>query len=117
MTQDLTSEIAGLAGKPMPIGLRVFTGASAILCAAHRSAEGVMHGHTWEVTCWWEDSPDAVQKQIELNKYLSIFDHAVLADGIAWAEKLAETIIHGMNCKKVEISRPLERLYAVAERI
>lgn len=117
MTQDLTSEIAGPDEKPMRINLKVLTGVSAILCAAHRSVEGVMHGHTWEVTCWWTGSPDAVQKQAELNKYLSIFDHAVLADGIAWAEKLAETIILGLDCQKVEVRRPLERLYAMVERI
>lgn len=117
MTQDLTSGIAGLDEKPMQTNLKVLTGVSSILCAAHRSVEGSMHGHTWEVTCWWSGVPDAVQKQAELNKYLSIFDHAVLADGIAWAEKLAETIILGMDCQKVEVRRPLERLYAVAERI
>lgn len=117
MTQDLTSGIAGLEEKPTPTNLKVLTGVSSILCAAHRSVEGTMHGHTWEITCWWKGVPDAVQKQQELNKYLSIFDHAVLADGIAWAEKLAETIMLGMGCEKVEVRRPLERLYAVVERI
>lgn len=75
-----------------------------------------MHGHTWEVTCWWENTPDAVSKQEELVRYLKIFDHTVLADGVAWAEKLAETILLGMNCAKVEVRRPLERLYAEAAR-
>lgn len=117
MTQALISETDGQDGKPMRIALRVLTGASAILCAAHRSKEGEMHGHTWEITCWWEGTPDATIKQAELNKYLSVFDHTVLADGVAWAEKLGEAIIHGMNCHKVEIRRPLERLYATVERV
>lgn len=92
------------------------TGVSAILCAAHRSRDGVMHGHTWEVTCWWNDCPDAVTKQAELQKYLSVFDHTVLADGIAWGEKLGEAIMRGMGCVRVEVSRPLERIFAVVER-
>jgi len=96
--------------------IRTLTGVSAILSAAHRSREGVMHGHTWEVTCWWDDCPDAVTKQAELQKYLSVFDHTVLADGIAWGEKLGEAILLGMNCARVEVSRPLERIYAVVER-
>lgn len=96
--------------------IRILTGVSGILSAAHRSREGIMHGHTWEVTCWWSDCPDAVAKQAELTKYLSIFDHTVLADGLAWGEKLAEAILHGMKCVKVEVSRPLERIYAVIER-
>lgn len=96
--------------------VRTMTGVSAILSAAHRSREGVMHGHTWEVTCWWSGCPDAVVKQAELIKYLSIFDHTVLADGVAWGEKLAEAILKGMHCERVDVSRPLERIYAVAER-
>lgn len=96
--------------------VRTMTGVSAILSAAHRSREGVMHGHTWEVTCWWSGCPDAVVKQAELIKYLSIFDHTILADGVAWGETLAEAILHGMKCERVEVSRPLERIYAVAER-
>lgn len=95
---------------------RTLTGVSAVLSAAHRSKEGVLHGHTWEVVCWWDGCPDAVAKQAELNRYLSIFDHTVLADGIAWAEYLAQTILLGMDCVKVEVNRPLERLFAVATK-
>jgi len=95
--------------------MKVLTGVSAILCAAHRSRDGNMHGHTWEITCWWDDVPDAVEKQAELNHYLKIFDHTVLADNNAWAEALGKCIILGMGCVKVEIARPLERIYAVIE--
>lgn len=76
-----------------------------------------MHGHTWEVTAWWTGCPDAVAKQDELTRYLSVFDHTVLADGIAWAEKLAEAILLGMECERVEVRRPLERLHAIVERL
>lgn len=93
------------------------TGVSAVLSAAHRSREGVLHGHTWEITCWWEGSPDAVKKQLELVEYLKVFDHAVLADGVAWGETLGEAILIGLGCIKVEVNRPLERIYAVVERV
>lgn len=95
--------------------LKVLTGVSAILSAAHRSRDGNMHGHTWEITCWWAGCPDAVERQAALTKYLSIFDHTVLADNCAWGEKLGEAILHGLGCVKVEVSRPLERIYAVVE--
>lgn len=97
--------------------IRSLTGVSAILSAAHRSRDGNMHGHTWEVTCWWDNCPDAVERQAALNKYLSIFDHTILADNCAWAEKLGEAILHGMGCVKVEVRRPLERIYATVELI
>lgn len=93
--------------------MKVLTGARAILSAAHRSREGQLHGHTWEIVAWWEGLPDAVEKQKELTNYLRVFDHSVLADGIAWGEKLAETICAGLDCVKVEINRPLEGIYAV----
>lgn len=96
--------------------MRVLTGAGAILSAAHRSRDGNMHGHTWEITAWWEGEPCAVEKQQELTKYLSVFDHTVLADGIAWAESLGRAMICGLECTRVEISRPSERLYAMVER-
>ena len=98
------------------VEVKKLTGASAVLCAAHRSREGVMHGHTWEITAWWYGCPDAVEKRAELEKYLSVFDHTVLADGIAWAECLGEAIINGMGCERVEVRRPLERIHAIIER-
>lgn len=76
-----------------------------------------MHGHTWQITCWWTDCPDAVQKKAELTKYLSIFDHTVLADNVAWGETLAKSILIGMGCACVEVSRPLEGIYARVEAI
>lgn len=116
MTQPSTSEIAGQAVAPMPIGLSVSTGVGAVLSAAHRDRDGSMHGHTWEIVAWWTGRPDAIEKQAELVKYLSIFDHSVLADGVAWGEKLAEAIMHGLGCVKVDVNRPLERIYATVER-
>lgn len=95
--------------------MQTLTGVSAVFSAAHRSAEGVLHGHTWQVTAWWDNEPDAVQKQKELKEYLSIFDHSVLADGVSWGEYLGKAIVHGVKCVRVDISRPLEGIYAVVE--
>lgn len=96
--------------------MKILTGVGSILSAAHRSRDGNLHGHTWEVVCWWVNEPDATEKQKELDNYLKVFDHSVLADGIAWAESLGRAILHGMDCQKVEIKRPLERLYATVEK-
>lgn len=97
--------------------IKALTGVGAVMSAAHRSKDGGMHGHTWEITAWWEDSPCAVEKQAELNDYLSVFDHTVLSDGVAWGEKLGETIIHGLGCVRVDVCRPLERIYATVSRL
>lgn len=114
--EHLTSATNGAADTNMLINSKVRTGVSAILSAAHRSKDGILHGHTWEVVCWWTNCPDAVAKKAELTKYLSIFDHTVLAENVAWGEKLAQAILVGMNCDKVEVNRPLERIFASVER-
>ena len=113
-TQCLATD--GVDAAPTPMRWKVLTGAGAILSAAHRSKGGVLHGHTWEITAWWPECPDAVTKQAELNSYLSAFEHTVLGDDIAWGECLAKTILLGLDCVKVEVRRPLERIYAVVER-
>lgn len=61
--------------------------------------------------------PDATAKQRELVSYLSIFDHQVLGDEVAWGEALGKSICLGLGCVRVDVSRPLERLYAKVERI
>ncbi len=100
----------------MPTNLKVLTGASAIVSAAHRSRDGALHGHTWEVVAWWPEGECAVKKKAALTNYLSIFDHTVLGDETAWGEALATAILLGMDCHKVEVRRPLEGLFAIAER-
>ena len=98
------------------VGYKVLTGVSAIISAAHRSTDGVMHGHTWEIKAWWIDSPCAVQMQAELRKYLAIFDHTLLGDELAWGEAMGKSILLGLGCVKVEVSRPLEGIFAVVKR-
>lgn len=96
--------------------MRILTGVSAVFSAAHNSREGVLHGHTWQVTAWWSTEPDAAQKQQELRQYLKTFDHTVLDDSMAWGEYVGRKILADMGCCKVEVSRPLEGLFAVAEQ-
>lgn len=93
----------------------VSTGASAVVSAAHRARDGSMHGHTWEITAWWAEGADATTLKKMLEDYLGVFDHAVLGDELAWGEALAKAALLGLGCVKVEVRRPLERLYAVAE--
>lgn len=106
---------AGEAVGPMPTRLKVLTGVSATVAAAHRSREGLMHGHTWLIKAWWQGTPDAVERQMTLRNYLSRFDHSVLPDELAWAEAFGEQVLTDLGCVKVEIERPLEGLFAVIE--
>lgn len=92
-----------------------FTGASAVVSAAHRDNNGNLHGHTWEVTAWWAEGGDGLKLQQDLEQYLKVFDHTVLGDEVAWGEALAKSTLVGLGCARVEVRRPLERLYAVAE--
>jgi hypothetical protein len=106
----------GPAEGHMLTSLRVLTGVRGIVCAAHKSLDGKLHGHTWTVKAWWLNTPDAVEKQAELTSYLSIFDHQTLGDAERWGEALAQAILMGMHCQKVEVSRDGEGIYASAER-
>lgn len=117
MTTPLTmpQAIAGEAVGHMPTRLKVLTGVSATVAAAHRSREGLMHGHTWLIKAWWQGTPDAVERQVMLRNYLSRFDHSVLPDELAWAEALGEKVLTDLGCVKVEVERPLEGLFAVIE--
>jgi hypothetical protein len=96
--------------------VKTLTGASAVFSAAHESREGVLHGHTWQVTAWWWGEPDAVQKQKDLRAYLSRFDHTVLPASSAWGEQLGAQVLRDLGCAKVDVSRPLEGIFAVVER-
>jgi len=91
------------------------TGVSGFISAAHYSREGVLHGHTWQVMVWWQSenymtSADC-RKQLLLD-YLQKFDHSVLPEQLSWGEDLAERIGLDMDAAAVDISRPLEGIYA-----
>lgn len=95
--------------------MKTMTGVGGIICAAHTDANGRLHGHTWEVIAWWDGRPDAVSCQVKLNEVLSEFDHTRIDDEISWAEEFGSRIISILKCKRVEINRPLERIYAIIE--
>ena len=55
-------------------------------------------------------------KQAELSSYLSFFDHSLLAESVSLAEDLALRIMEDMGCARVDIRRPLERIYVSVAR-
>lgn len=96
--------------------MKILTGVTSVISAAHRSSDGNLHGHTWEIKAWWPAGNCAVELKQQLADYLRIFDHTVLGDTIAWGESLGQSLIMGLGCCKVEISRPLEGIYALVEQ-
>jgi len=95
-------------------------GVGGIVSAAHRdTGTGKLHGHTWEVTAWFCRGTDAVIRQCRLDSILSEIDHTELPDQLAWGEDIAEWVAAKFDdsaCVAVDVSRPLERLYARWER-
>jgi hypothetical protein len=90
------------------------TGVSGVVSAAHRSRDGNMHGHTWQIVAWWPFNSDvsAESRKTVLTDYLSFFDHSILADSVAWGEDMAERIGEDLAAVAVDVSRPLEGIYA-----
>lgn len=95
-------------------------GVGGIVSAAHRDqATGALHGHTWEVTAWFRRGTDAMIRQCRLDGILKEIDHKELPDTLAWGEDIAEWVasrFDDASCVAVDVSRPLERLYARWER-
>ena len=94
------------------------TGVGWFFSASHRDpVRQELHGHSYEVTCWYEaDGRDAVVLQEGLKVALLAFDHKTLPEELARAENMAAAIMHLMGCEGVEISRPVERLRAKVGR-
>lgn len=90
----------------------MLTGAGAILCASHIGRDGQAHGHTWEITAWWTGSFDALERQAALGAWLRPYDHHLLPEGLRLAEEIAAAVGNELHCERVEVRRPLERLYA-----
>jgi 6-pyruvoyl-tetrahydropterin synthase len=96
------------------------TGVGATFCAAHRGTgeRDVLHGHSYEVVAWFEyDGQDAERLQQKLVQFLkSHLDHLTLRDELARAEGIAQMVQQCLGAERVEVRRPLERLYAEASR-
>ena len=92
--------------------MKVLTGASGILQVAHTGPDGRLHGHTYEVTGWWDGEPCALEKQAALNAWLAKFDHSSLPLGMSRAEDIGRQCLMALGCAQVDVNRPLERIYA-----
>lgn len=92
------------------------TGVSGVISAAHYSREGVLHGHTWQVVVWFHANGEVIlsadRRKRMLADYLQKFDHSVLPEQLSWGEDLAERIGLDMRAAAVDVSRPLEGIYA-----
>lgn len=96
--------------------MKLLTGVGAIISASHKGDDDLLHGHTWEIVAWFDYLPDAVAKQKELQQYLSVFEHSILPSNVSRGEHLAQTILYAFGCVKVDVNRPLERIFAQAHR-
>lgn len=95
--------------------MKVLTGVTGIVSAAHHSKDGKLHGHTWEIKAWWPAGECAVELKKRLGAYLVDFDHQLLGDCAAWGEAMGKCILLGLDCCRVEVSRPLEGIFAIIE--
>lgn len=93
---------------------KTLTGVSGHFSAAHRSSDGVLHGHTWKVTAWFETpaKADATLYKAALDGLLGVWDHTELPENLAWAEDIAGAVGKLTNCVEVLVSRDLEGYHA-----
>lgn len=117
MTQNLTTVTGGEAAQRMQIALkgRVLTGVKSHFSAAHRcQSSGAMHGHTWEVTVWFNNPYrfDAAILKRQVDHDLSRWDHGTLPDELAWGEEICLDLATRSNVVAVEVARPLEGILA-----
>lgn len=89
------------------------TGVGGVFCAAHRTPEGALHGHSYEVTVWFRHGHDARMLQRHLASVIADLDHGELPEHLTWGEQLAEHFATSLpGAVQVDVSRPLERIYA-----
>ena len=102
------------AGLPPRDKGSVLTGVSGHFSAAHKSTDGVLHGHTWQVLAWFKTpgKVDAACYKASLDALLRSWDHGELPDHLSWAEDIAAAVGKLVNCVEVVVSRPLEGYHA-----
>lgn len=100
--------------------IQKLTGVSSTISAAHTSPTGVTHGHTWSVVAWFMAERDAVFLSGALTGVCKIYDHGILPPELSRGEDMAEHILIELapiGCFEVEVSRPLEGIFAKARRL
>jgi 6-pyruvoyl-tetrahydropterin synthase len=90
------------------------TGVGCHFSATHEAPEGGSpHGHSYEVTAWFEEGADARDLQKLLLSATERLDHSVLSKDLSSGEAIAAHIGRSLEgCVEVEVRRPLERIYA-----
>ena len=100
--------------------MKTLTGVSAVFCAAHRGTgrRDVLHGHSYEVTAWFiYEGQDAEALQEKLHHFLQThFDHSTLQEESSRGENIANLLVVALGAYRVEVRRPLERIYAECTR-
>ena len=94
-----------------------FTGVGFVLSVAHNSPEGVLHGHSYEVTVWYRFGSDARALQRHTDYIREKYDHSLVDDALRFGEDLAEQIGRDLpGCIRVDVDRPLERIFTRWEK-
>lgn len=94
-----------------------YTGVGTVISVGHNSPEGVPHGHSYEVVAWFPRFSDARKLLTELEVVTRPMCHTFLSDDLRFGEDIAEHIGKQIaGCVAVDVSRPLERIYARWER-
>lgn len=92
------------------------TGVGFVISSAHKdTVTGSLHGHSYEVVCWFDGCEDAVRLRRACIAHCVDLDHVMLPDELAWGEALAKEIKQRTGACEVVVSRPLERIYARAK--
>jgi 6-pyruvoyl-tetrahydropterin synthase len=86
----------------------ILTWADAHFCAAHRSDDGRLHGHTWRVRGYWIAGRDASEHARTLGWVLRAFDHGELPAELRWAEDIASYVGERARCERVDVWREVE---------
>lgn len=101
--------------------MTTWTWAQSHFSAAHKDKKtGSVHGHTWRVRAYWKldgVTRDATVMKAQLEGCLMAFDHKCSDDWPCgpWAEQIAQSIKHLINCDKVEVWRDCEGVGAICK--
>lgn len=93
---------------------RSLIGVKEVASIAHRPlGGGVLHGHTYEITAWFEGGQDAIPLKAALRAVVGELDHREMPDELSRAEDMGAWIGARLpGCKVVDVNRPLEGFYA-----